>query len=267
MSKTIVITDLDGTLLDDSYSFEAARAALALLREKSVPVVVCSSKTRPEIELYREKMGLEDPFIAENGGAVFIPEGYFGFAGEEEAEDGYQSVVLGKRYADIREALKRVERDTGIRVRGFGDMTAEEVASVAGLALPEALLARQREFDEPFVFGENEAGIERFLKAITDEGFKWTRGAFYHILGDNDKGKAARLLKGYYEKEHGRVSVIALGDSLNDLPLLEEADFPVLVRKKEGGYEAGVDLPGLMRTEGSGPEGWKEAIFALRSKL
>mgnify|MGYP003555731394 FL=1 len=114
---------------------------------------------------------------------------------------------------------------------------------------------------------EKEAGIQRFLKAITDEGFKWTRGAFYHILGDNDKGRAARLLKGYYEKEYGRVSVIAIGDGLNDLPLLEEADFPVLVRKKDGSYESAVGLTSLMRAEGIGPEGWKEAIFALSSKL
>ena len=267
MSKTIVITDLDGTLLDDAYSFEAARPALDLLREKKVPVVVCSSKTRSEIELYREKIGLRGPFIVENGGAVFIPDGYFDFAAEEEAADGYQTVVLGKRYSDIRSAFLKIIRDTGIAARGFGDMSVEEVAVLAGLSLQEALLAKQREFDEPFVFVEKEAGIQRFLKAITDEGFKWTRGAFYHILGDNDKGRAARLLKGYYEKEYGRVSVIALGDSLNDLPLLEEADFPVLVRKKDGSYENGFDVPGLMRAEGIGPEGWREAILALRSKL
>ena len=267
MSRTIVITDLDGTLLDDAYSFEAARPALDLLREKKVPIVVCSSKTRSEIELYREKIGLRGPFIVENGGAVFIPEGYFDFATGEEAADGYQTVVLGKRYSDIRSAFLKIIRDTGIAARGFGDMSVEEVAGRAGLSLQEALLAKQREFDEPFVFLEKEAGIQRFLKAITDEGFKWTRGAFYHILGDNDKGRAARLLKGYYEKEYGRVSVIAIGDGLNDLPLLEEADFPVLVRKKDGSYESAVGLTSLMRAEGIGPEGWKEAIFALSSKL
>ena len=73
MSRTIVITDLDGTLLDDAYSFEAARPALDLLREKKVPIVVCSSKTRSEIELYREKIGLRGPFIVENGGGPPCP--------------------------------------------------------------------------------------------------------------------------------------------------------------------------------------------------
>lgn len=72
MSKTIVITDLDGTLLDQTYSFEGARPAITLLKEKRVPVVLCSSKTRPEIELYRERLGFKDPFIVENGGAIYI---------------------------------------------------------------------------------------------------------------------------------------------------------------------------------------------------
>ena len=200
MSKTIVITDLDGTLLDDAYSFEAARPALDLLREKKVPVVVCSSKTRSEIELYREKIGLRGPFIVENGGAVFIPEGYFDFAAEEEAADGYQTVVLGKRYSDIRSAFLKIIRDTGIAARGFGDMSVKEIAALAGLPLSEAYLAKQREFDEPFVFAEDEKRIEAFLSSIEEEGLRWTRGMFYHILGDNDKGRAARLLKGYYEK-------------------------------------------------------------------
>ena len=60
---------------------------------------------------------------------------------------------------------------------------------------------------------------------------------------------------------------IALGDSLNDLPLLQEADYPVLVQKKDGSYESGMDIPGLIRAEGIGPEGWKNSILALRSKL
>lgn len=47
MSRTIVITDLDGTLLDEKYSFEAARPALELLREKPVSVVVCSARPAP----------------------------------------------------------------------------------------------------------------------------------------------------------------------------------------------------------------------------
>jgi HAD superfamily hydrolase (TIGR01484 family) len=73
----IVFTDLDGTLLDESYSFAAAQPALRKTAELDIPLVLCSSKTRREIEHYRKKLGNSHPFISENGGGIFIPEGYF----------------------------------------------------------------------------------------------------------------------------------------------------------------------------------------------
>jgi len=80
MKKIIIFTDLDGTLLDNSsYSFEAALPALQLIKEKNIPLIICSSKTRKEIEHYRKKLYNLHPFISENGGGIFIPKGYFNF--------------------------------------------------------------------------------------------------------------------------------------------------------------------------------------------
>jgi ribonucleotide monophosphatase NagD (HAD superfamily) len=57
MKKTIVFTDLDGTLLDEStYSHAEASPALHLILATSTPLVLCSSKTRAEIEVLREQM-------------------------------------------------------------------------------------------------------------------------------------------------------------------------------------------------------------------
>jgi len=51
MKKPVFFSDLDGTLLDArTYSFDAALPALGILRARRVPLVVCSSKTRTEIE-------------------------------------------------------------------------------------------------------------------------------------------------------------------------------------------------------------------------
>lgn len=45
-NEIIVFTDLDGTLLDhDTYGFEPARPALAMLARKKIPVTLNSSKT------------------------------------------------------------------------------------------------------------------------------------------------------------------------------------------------------------------------------
>ena len=74
----IVVTDLDGTLLDHhSYSFRPAMPALACLRSLGIPCILNSSKTFDEMLELREKLNNTSPFVCENGGAVFIPSCLF----------------------------------------------------------------------------------------------------------------------------------------------------------------------------------------------
>ncbi len=261
MAKTVIFTDLDGTLLDPkTYSFREALPALELIKERGIPLVVCSSKTRAEIEVYRSRLGNRDPFIAENGGAVFVPSGYFPFPAGAPG-GGYEITTFGRPYREIRQEFMRLRESLHIRVRGFGDMTASEIAALTGLPREEAALAREREFGEPFLFGQ---GVdERFLKTAEQDGFHWTRGRLFYLMGDHDKGKTIRLLKQWYGAEHGTLITIGLGDGLNDLPLLREVDHPVLVRKETGKYEETIDLPDLIRADGIGPGGWNRTVLRL----
>lgn len=262
MPDAIIISDLDGTLLDsENYSFAAALPALEIMRTRGVPLVLCSSKTRAEIEIYRQRLNNKHPFIAENGGGIFIPQGYFSMAFEAEVFDGYRLVRLGTPYAEIRRRFVALREQSGARVRGFGDMTDEEVASLTGLPLVEAALAKQRDFDEAFVF--DGTPDERFLQAIETAGLRWTQGKFFHILGNHDKGRAVKLVESLYQREYGAVTSIGLGDSLNDLPLLQAVDHPVLVRHADGSFDARIDLPALLKTRHPGPRGWGEAVLQL----
>ena len=78
MKQLLIFSDLDGTLLDYStYSFEMALSSIQLLKEKEIPLVISSSKTKKEIEYYRRKLSNNHPFISENGGGIFIPKDYF----------------------------------------------------------------------------------------------------------------------------------------------------------------------------------------------
>lgn len=280
MARIVIFTDLDGTLLHPkSYSFDAALPALNLIKEKKIPLVLCSSKTKAEIEVYRKKTGNKHPFISENGGGIFIPEGYFSFTilhqespspqpsptrGEGEK---YTVITLGKPYSEIRNAFIEIRKRLKIKTKGFGDMVTEEIAELAGLPLSEAMLAKARDFDEPFIFEKGENRVEEFLDAIKKAGFHWTQGRFYHIMGENDKGKAVKILKGFLEKEHGKITTIGLGDRFNDLPLLKEVDYPVLVKNEDNSYDERINLPNLIKAEGIGPEGWNEVILELCQRL
>lgn len=262
MSKTIIITDLDGTLLDAaSYSCAPAQPALNLIRARDIPLIFCSSKTRAEIEVLRRELDNQHPFISENGGGVFIPRGYLSAPFDATDAGDYQLITLGTPYADIRRQFLRLRDELQVRARGFGDMTVEEVAALTGLSLEAARLARQRDFDEPFVF--EGAPDARFLRAIEASGLSWTEGRLFHIMGRHDKGRAVKLLQTLYEKQFGTVKSIGLGDSLNDLQMLQTVEQPVLVKHDDGSHDARIDIAGLIRTQLSGPAGWNEAVLRL----
>ncbi len=74
LNKVIVFSDLDGSLLNSRYSFQEAKDVISRLNNLDVPIILCSSKTRKEIEHYRTKLGINAPFISENGAAVFVPK-------------------------------------------------------------------------------------------------------------------------------------------------------------------------------------------------
>ncbi len=48
--KTIIFTDLDGTLLDEDHSINKTKPTLKQIKALDIDIVFCSSKTRKEIE-------------------------------------------------------------------------------------------------------------------------------------------------------------------------------------------------------------------------
>jgi len=265
MKNLIVFTDLDGTLLDDyTYSFEKAMPALSLLKEKKVPLIICSSKTRKEIEYYRKKLDNHDPFISENGGGIFIPKGYFQFEIESSHfsvihEENYHVIRLGASYQELRKALLKLHSE-GFHVKGFGDMTAKEISNLTNLSIEEAEMAKERDFDEPFIFNGNEEEIQNLFKFISEMGYNHTKGRLLHILGNSDKGKAVSILIELFKRRCENLITVAIGDSPNDIPMLEKVDYPVIVKKPHG---FPIKIAGLLTADGEGPEGWKWAIFYL----
>ncbi len=263
----LFFTDLDGTLLDAAYSYHAAQPALNELRTRGYPLVLVSSKTRAEVEVLRRQLHHTDPFITENGGAIFIPNGTFDFAvdGAIPEDDVFSIIELGTDYKTLRATLIAIRESLGIPIRGFGDMTTTEVQRLTGLSEPDAPLAMRREYDEPFVIEGSEKEEREVLDAVMARGLRWTRGGrFYHLTGQTDKGVACLRMLSCYRRLYGdAIITVALGDSDNDLPMLATVDRPILVRRPDGSHAGYGDLRGVITADGIGPLGWNEAVLAL----
>ena len=265
----LVFTDLDGTLLDhDNYSFASALPAITILKEKNVPLIFCTSKTRAEIEEIQLQLDNLHPFISENGGALFIPKGYFSHRFHFTRENSHYLIVeLGTPYPKLREVLNQMNTLFPGKLRGFGDLTTQEVADFCGFSLSQATLAKKRDYDEPFIL-EDESLEDALEEIAIRSHLQINRGGrFYHLIGNSDKGKAVLQLRDLYGQKSTNLKTVALGDSLNDLPMLKAVDYPILVQKPDGSYDPSVKLDNLILAPGSGPKGWCRALLMLLKEI
>ena len=79
------------------------------------------------------ELGIRDPFIAENGAAIYFPASYRNFLIENGAavRPPYLVIVLGRPYGEIRRFLDILKRR--FPLQGFGDLSTEDVARLTGL--------------------------------------------------------------------------------------------------------------------------------------
>ena len=101
-SKYWIVTDLDGTLMDEDYDISPARKTLNLLSELSIPVIPCTSKTASEVRHFRIENGLSDPFIVENGAAIY---GTYLYNSSE------WELILGKSYKELRFIIGNISKE------------------------------------------------------------------------------------------------------------------------------------------------------------
>ncbi|MFQ5904658.1 MAG: HAD-IIB family hydrolase, partial [Candidatus Binatia bacterium] len=136
MIRLVVITDLDGTLLDqETYSYEASLPAIRRLLSLHIPLILCSSKTSSEIVALWEELGLRDPFISENGGAIYLPPNYFRFPVQGARPKGpLETLELGTDISTLRGVLAETARQCRVRIRSFGAMSPDEVSLLTGLS-------------------------------------------------------------------------------------------------------------------------------------
>jgi mannosyl-3-phosphoglycerate phosphatase len=264
----IIFSDLDGSLLNyHDYSFDEAKTSLKTIQKLKIPLILTTSKTRAEVELIMREMELEEPFIVENGAAIFFPVGYRGWRITSNiADPSYNIIHLGMPYLEIRRFVMKAASRFGIK--GFGDLSVEEIAELTGLPYDKAILAKKREFTEPFYFG-NEKDMDELLQLALAAKIKIVQGGIcYHFVGlHQDKGKAVQSTKDIIRRHVGKeVRAVGIGDSANDIPMLEHVDIPVLIPHANGRFET-VELPNLIKARSPGSRGWNEVMEGILNDI
>jgi predicted mannosyl-3-phosphoglycerate phosphatase (HAD superfamily) len=209
----VVFSDVDGLDCARAGSYTTAANTLRHIGLDEVPLVLCSSKTRAEIEEIQQQLGIRHPFVCESGAAALIPAGYFDFE-VPNARDraGYQAVEFGWPYAEVVRTLGRTAGRLGIEIVGFSDMSVDEVARECHLTLLQARLAKLREYGERFrLLDPGETARSRLFRALKAAALHCATGErFDHVGRAVDNGVGVSLLCSLYQRACGGVLTVGL---------------------------------------------------------
>jgi len=256
---SLVFTDLDGTLLThNDYSFNDANEMLTYIKSNKIPLIIATSKTYSEVVHLQEKLQIECPFIVENGAGIFIPSGSI-LATNINIDESYIKISQAQSYLELRLFFKQLQHRYSIK--GFGDMSTQEVMELTSLDESSALNAMKRDFTEPFIV-EGEVDILALAKEVYEEGLDVVKGGrFYHLIPKGqDKARAMKYLTHLFEEHFDRkLQMIALGDSANDFTMLQDADIGILIPQYDGTY-ADINDESVRKAAFAGPKGWNASL-------
>ncbi|MEO2268052.1 HAD-IIB family hydrolase [Pseudoalteromonas sp. YIC-656] len=262
----VIFTDLDGTLLDhNTYQCDEAQELLTKLAQAGVPVIINSSKTAAEIIPICQQLDIHDPFIAENGAVLYIPKNWFDSPPEGARNEGsYWVIPFSPSKTTIHKVLNVLKQQFGAYFESFTDLGLEGVARLTGLSGDALEHSLTREYSEPLYWHGSTSQLREFTLAARSLGFTVLKGGrFVHLTQGADKGVALRYFMGLMKQQYNRqLHSIALGDSHNDVAMLEVADTAIVIANPTH------KTPILSRecaifSVQTGPRGWRETLQNL----
>lgn len=249
MARWMVLTDLDGTLLDhDSYDWRPAEPSLQALQALGIPVIAVTSKTAAELVSLRTEIPYLSPLMACENGAVVIDDR----AGSQTRE------VLGEATDTLIGWFNQASQETSARGIGFHQASDQLVADWTGLSLADAAQARAREASLPVYYPSDLPGRSAFIRAVEARGGRVLEGGrFLHLAGHADKGTALRWMMHHLNIDQ----TVALGDGGNDDAMLALAT--IAIRIPTAGTRRPESLTTIRRASQPGPAGWNEVMLSL----
>jgi mannosyl-3-phosphoglycerate phosphatase len=249
MKVSVVLTDLDGTLLSRDGRLEPeVRQVLRVLSAIKVPVVPLTSKTELELREWLGEIDAGGVGAFENGAGLVTPAGVEVFP---------QAVPV----AELREVLLELRQRLQLPISMLSELPDATLTAITGLAAEGLGRARQRAFDLPLL--ATAAVADRLREAVAElPRIRLSAGgSFWHLHGRHDKADAARRVLALVRSPGLSVG---LGDAPNDAGFLSLVDVPVLV---PGPY--GIDprlageLPKARHAPAGDGAGWSAAVRAL----
>jgi len=232
-STTVVFCAIDNLISPAGKPLTGFPQFLDSLAESSVPCLWVTSRTRAQLDATLRKLGQSEPFIAEGGSGVYLPEDYFHLRPATTTRLGrFTCIPVSSPQPAAAEALDLLAEHTGISVVSLRALSPRELSQNTGLPQREAELLRLRDFDELFFFaGASDADIVKFQTEATRKKLALRRrGVFWSLaVGASLSACARELIKLYDRSLHAHAFNIAIATSEEASELFPACEHAILL--------------------------------------
>ena len=270
--KLIIFSDIDGTFINhDSYSYDSIRNFVIKIKDHH-QIIFNSSKTFSEIKKINEDLHLNFPFVVENGACLFFPKNLFNkrFESinffEHENYFGYPMVSKDKNYWIKK--ISNLKKKFNFNFDFFNDLQDVQLEKITGLGLDELKDSKNRLFSEPIFWDDSNENLIKFTHQIELIGGQVNIGGrFIHVTDGYDKGSAIKKFLELNEKKNNKdFLTVSIGDSHNDISMLELTDYRCIVKTKKKKKLDLINKKKLYHSTNMAPEGWRESIKYILKK-
>ena len=257
----VIFTDLDGSLLHrDTFQFDTIKDYIKSLVNKGVIIIPNSSKTEKEIEKFNEELGVNLPYISENGSSIHglnlitsnIPDKLILSREKEELLKIFENKVPERLKEKCLQILK---------------MSKKEKENILGQKDEKLKYALNRKYTLPILFNGDKNEKNRLVKILNSNSLTLQEGGRVSNLCDNiNKVKSMNRVIKILKKTEDKIKTIAVGDNFNDLEMLRNCDIPCLVFNDQFTLDQ-INIENLVFSNKPSPEGWADVIKMALVKL
>jgi predicted mannosyl-3-phosphoglycerate phosphatase (HAD superfamily) len=271
-TKIVVYCSVDSFLSSRGKFLHGFDRFMAELDGLEIPCVWLSSKSRVQLDDPRRRAGHTEPFIAEDGCGVYLPEDYFHLkpSCKTVRMARFTCIPIAKPQPASQEALESLAEESGVSIVPLRSLSPRELAQNFALPNREAELVRQRDFDALFFFaGAGEEDITRFKALASQNNYALReQGMLWSLAVGPDTKRCIREVGDLYDRTLRSHAIrFAIAPSAQPSALLSASDRGIRLTASYGDSAAAAEKSSrLTEIAITAPDLWEHALSLLTAR-
>ena len=272
MKRYLIFTDLDGTLLNhNNYSFGNNKKLISTIINNKNEIIFNTSKTFSECKKLLKELKLSNmPFSTENGAVLYFPKIRFNKIKNSSSFEKFWKVRIAKLSSKVwHQFLKQKQKKYNFLIAQ--DLSPNILKRYVNLNNTNMML--DREASQIILWDDNLTNLKLFKKELKFEkdGIFIKGSRFMQISSICNKRIAKKLISHVYDiqfRDKYSRDTIALGDSRNDIDMLNSCKYSCLIKNSSDTYpKLRLNKKNVFKSSKIAPDGWSEVLYKLNKTL